>query len=543
MIQEMTSEEQIGQLFVVGFHGLTPSSEVADLIRNHHVGGIILFSRNVRNAGQLLALTSELQEIAREAGHRYPLLISIDQENGVVRRLRQGTTIFPGNMGLGAAGSERLAREIALATGRELHALGVNMNLAPVVDVNNNPANPVIGVRSFGEDPARVARLATAAVEGYREAGVISCLKHFPGHGDTATDSHVGLPVVSHSLERLEQVELLPFGVGIDAGADSVMVAHLYVPELMGEEMLPSSASSHIIRGLLRERMGFEGVVVSDDMEMGAILESVGTERAVVKALAAGTDLVFVSHLYERQQGSITAVRAALEGGGVSRELIAHAVERVVRLKARYLSWDGLPGRSVPDWVGGGEHHALARRAYESAVTLVRDDARRIPLRLGAGERVLVLYPRHESLTFAEEENRYPRGFVVESIAKRHAAVEGMPVSASPTEEEREQVSRKAVGASAVVMCTMNANLYPGQAELMRLLLRSGRSVIGIAVRNPYDLMAFPELGTYLATYEYTPPALEVAVRVLFGEIQPHGRLPVSLPGLYAPGAGIEGLK
>src|SRR2546426_6901506 len=214
----MTLEEQIGQLLMVGFWGSTPSQEIIDLIQRYHVGNILLFSRNVRNTRQVLELTQSLQTIAREAGQRYPLLIAIDQENGLVQRLGEAATIFPGNMALGAIGLEDIAYKVAKATGIELKALGINMNLAPVVDTNNNPANPVIGVGSFGEDPLLVARLGAAMVKGYQAAGILSCLKHFPGHGDTAVDSHLALPIIPYTFERLDALELVPFRSGMKAG-------------------------------------------------------------------------------------------------------------------------------------------------------------------------------------------------------------------------------------------------------------------------------------------------------------------------------------
>src|SRR5205807_255050 len=260
----MTLEEQIGQLLMVGFWGDRPSQEIIDLIQRHHIGNVLLFSRNIRDTRQVFELTRSLQTIAREAGQRYPLLVAIDQENGLVQRLGEAVTLFPGNMALGAIGSEQIAYDIALATGRELKALGINMNLAPVVDVNNNPANPVIGVRSFGEDPHRVARLSAATVKGYRAAGIITSLKHFPGHGDTAVDSHLALPIIPYTMERLEAVELVPFKSGIEAGADSVMIAHLYLPSLMQDEMVPSTVSPAVVTELLRKKLGFDGLIISD---------------------------------------------------------------------------------------------------------------------------------------------------------------------------------------------------------------------------------------------------------------------------------------
>lgn len=528
----MTLEEQIGQLLVVGFWGTTPSPEVIDLIRNYHIGGIILFSRNVQDAQQVLELTHRLQMIAIRARHRAPLLIAIDQENGMVQRLGRGTTLFPGNMALGAIGSEQVVYNVAQATGRELKALGINMNLAPVVDVNNNPANPVIGVRSFGEDPHQVARLAAAAVKGYRAAGVISDLKHFPGHGDTAVDSHLALPTISSTLEQLEAIELVPFKSGIEAGADSVMIAHISFPALTHQEALPATVSPALVRGLLREKLGFDGVIISDCMEMNAVAETIGTERAAVMALQAGVDLVLVSHTYARQLGSIEAIQLALQAGDLPPEVVHRAAERVLRLKDRFLSWDSLPAAPVPVWVGGPSHRHLRNQAYELSTTLVRNDDALLPLRLDQAENVLVISPRGEGYTRVED-RRYPHEFLARSIRRRHDRVSAMFTSPSLAALEREEILRVVGASDLIIMATLNAHLDQQQAELMRDLLQTGRHVIGIAVGNPYDLLVFPQLRSYLVTYEYTKPALAAAVRVLFGEIQPHGHLPVSLPGLH----------
>src|SRR3989440_1896901 len=371
----MTLEEQIGQLLMVGFWGSTPSLEIIDLIQRYHVGNVILFSRNIHETQQVLELTQKLQEIAKKAGQRYPLLIAIDHENGIVQRLGDMVTIFPGNMALGAIGSEEIAYKVAMATGNELKALGINMNLAPVVDVNNNPANPIIGVRSFGENPSLVARLGAAMVKGYRAAGILSCLKHFPGHGDTAIDSHLALPTIPYTLERLEALELLPFRSGIEAGAESVMIAHVSFPALTQQNMLPATVSPAIVRGLLREKLSFNGVILSDCMEMKAISETYGTERSAVMALQAGIDLVLVSHHYTRQRGSIEAIQVALQAHELSPRAVQQAAERVLRLKASYLSRNDIPpSTTVPDCIGCEAHLQLQDQAYELSTTLVRNE-------------------------------------------------------------------------------------------------------------------------------------------------------------------------
>lgn len=542
----MTLEEQIGQLLVVGFWGTSATPEIVDLIQNYHVGSIILFSRNVQDAQQVLELTHSLQLIAKAAGHRSPLLIAIDQENGMVQRLGQGTTQFPGNMALGATGSEQMTYDVAQATGRELKALGINMNLAPVVDVNNNSANPVIGVRSFGADPHQVARLGAAAVKGYRAGGVIATLKHFPGHGDTAVDSHLALPTIPYTLERLEEIELIPFRRGIEAGADSVMIAHISFPDLLDtsafytqQDVLPASVSPAVVRGLLREKLGFEGVIISDCLEMKAIADTIGTERGAVMALQAGIDLALVSHTYMRQRGSIEAIQSAVQTGELSPEVVHQAAERVLRLKDRFLSWDDLPTAPVPEWVGGTSQQQLRDRAYELSTTLVRNEVALLPLHLDPTERLLVISPQKEPFTQVEDRH-YPEEFLVKSIRQHHGNVSALFISPYLTSDEREEILRTAEASDVIVMATLNAHLERQQAELMQYLIQSGRPIIGIAVGNPYDLLAFPQLRSHLVTYEYTEPALAAVVHVLFGEIQPCGRLPVGLPGVYALDNGYQ---
>ncbi len=278
----MTLDEQIGRLFVVGFPDHDANPELLDLIQCERVGGVILFSRNVRDQAQTAALTHTLQSTARAAGHPAPLLVMIDQENGLVRRLGHDSTPFPGAMALGAIedaeASERIVEEVARATAQELLAHGVNMNLAPVMDVNNAPENPVIGVRSFGADPEVVGRLGVASMRGLQGAGVIATLKHFPGHGDTTVDSHLALPVVTAPPERLEAVELAPFRQGIAAGAECVMTAHVAFPALTGDATIPATLAPEALTDLLRERLGFAGVIMSDCLEMDAIAGTVGVE-------------------------------------------------------------------------------------------------------------------------------------------------------------------------------------------------------------------------------------------------------------------------
>lgn len=531
---DLTLEEQIGQLLMVGFPGTTPTPQLIRLIQQYHVGNIILFSRNVQSAQQLHELTASLQEIAREASQRYPLLIAIDQENGMVQRLGEDATIFPGNMALGAVGSEQSAYEVALAAGLELRALGVNLNLAPVVDVNNNPANPVIGVRSFGEDPQQVARLAGAQIRGYHDAGVATCIKHFPGHGDTATDSHLAMPTVPYEMKRLESVELVPFKSGIAASTDCVMTAHIYFPALMGATNLPATLSPAVIRHLLREQLGFQGVILTDCLEMNAVSETVGVGRGAVLAKQAGNDLILISHRYDRQLAGIEALKAAVQSGEIASEAIQEAAERVLALKRRLEERE--QRQSVTPTlaeVGSAAHRQLRDQIYERSTTLVRNEQNVLPLHLDAAQRLLLIYTHRDIWTQVEDKG-YPEAFLAESLRKRHASTDVIVLTERTAPADYERLYSAAREADALLMVTVNALHDPQQVQVMQDLIKIGRPLVGLAPYSPYDLLAFPELGTYVVTYEYTYPAIAAAVRVLFGEISPQGRLPVSLPGLYS---------
>jgi len=535
----MSLEEQIGQVLAIGFFEPMPTQETIDLIQKYHIGNIILFKRNIQDAHKVRELTHYVQRLALDAGHRQPLLIMIDQENGMVSRLGQHTTIFPGNMALGAIGSEEIAYEVALATGRELNALGINMNLAPDVDVNNNSANPVIGVRSFGEDPQLVARLGAAMVKGFHDAGVVSTIKHFPGHGDTAVDSHLALPTLPYSMERLDSLELIPFKHAIEAGADAVMTAHLYLPLLQQNEMpsmLPATLSYEIVTQLLRKQLGFQGVIISDCLEMRAVSDTVGVGTGTVKALQAGVDLVLISHHAALQREGIDAIHAALQNGTLTATRIQEAAERVLRLKARTISWDTSLASSQENLViiGNEVHQHLSDDAYARSTTLVRDVKQLLPLRLQPEQRLLLLFLQPAIFSGAvDKEITYEA--LIESVQQRHHNVDAMMLTAQTIQADAAANPKLSVAvdrADVIVVVTANANQDSNQGRIVQQLLHTGKPIIGIAAYNPYDLLAFPELGTYLVTYEYTQPALAAAARVLFGEMQAQGRLPVKVRGV-----------
>jgi len=359
----MNLVEQIGQLFMLGFDGTGVSPEWAELQARHKPGGMILFARNLEHPAQIIELTNGLQT----RSPHFPLLIAIDQEGGRVSRLPEGFTIFPPCGVIGACRSEELAYAAASVTAAELRAVGVNMNMAPVLDVHSNPENPVIGDRAYGTDPEIVAELGLAAVRGLQGKGVVACGKHFPGHGDTSTDSHKELPVVTAPVETLLERELPPFHYAILNGLASLMTAHVLYPALDAER--PATLSRTILTNLLREHWGFDGVVVTDDLEMHAISDHHGIGEAAVQAFLAGADILLICKDRNRAVDAMEAVQKAVEEGTIPRERLEASVHRIMRLKQTFLHSHLPADPSVAQLVVGCRtHQALLdtiRRTHE----------------------------------------------------------------------------------------------------------------------------------------------------------------------------------
>lgn len=357
-----------GQRVVIGFDGLAVSDDARALIRDYAVGHVILFARNVESPRQVADLVRELMDVARRAGHDSPLMVSVDQEGGRVARLKAPWTLWPPLRGLGRLGSEELARQMGAALARELLACGITLDFAPIVDVDTNPLNPIIGDRSFGADPALVGRLGAAMVRGLQETGVAACAKHFPGHGDTDKDSHLELPVVDTPPDRLEEVEFRPFRDAIAAGVATIMTAHVLAREL--DDAVPATLSRHVVHDLLRVKMKFDGVIVSDDLEMKAVANLHPPATLAVMAAQAGCDLLPVCSIHDAQVEAIEALVRGLESGELGEREFEDADRRVRALKERYLKgWPVPDPRVAEEAAGSGE--LLARRiAEESGVPI-----------------------------------------------------------------------------------------------------------------------------------------------------------------------------
>ncbi len=357
-----------GQLLAVGFEGQAASPDIKHLIRHYGVGGVVLFARNVDTPEQVAELVRELQECAQGAGHSLPLLVAVDQEGGRVARLRAPWTVWPAARALGRVGSEELAREQAELLAAELRACGITLDFAPVVDVDTNPRNPVIGDRSYGDDPELVGRLAAAFIAGMQAGRVAACAKHFPGHGDTATDSHHDLPTLDHSRSRLDDVELRPFRRAIEASVATLMVGHLLVPEW--DEAWPATLSEVLVGDLLRRQLGFSGVVVADDFDMRAVSARWEPAQFGARALEAGNDLLLACRDHDRQVALIESIVRAVEGEQVPWQRLEDAEQRVRALKQAYcLPYAHPDPRAARLAAGGARAHDLAQRiAFESGL-------------------------------------------------------------------------------------------------------------------------------------------------------------------------------
>ena len=445
-------------------------------------------------------------------------------------------TPLPGNMAIGATGSEELARRAGEVLGREMAAVGVNVNYAPCVDVNINPKNPVVGARSFGEEAGEVARLAAAMVQGIQSQGVAATAKHFPGHGDTESNSHHGRASTPHGLERLREVEFPPFRSSIRAGVKLIMSAHLALPAVDGAEAPPATLSANIMQNLLRKELGYQGVIVTDAMDMQAIQQGAALGGEAVRAAEAGADLLLVTSSPLDQARIHAALMEAAEDGSLKREGLEASTWRVRELKAWLSDASELPDLSM---IRSAQHMATADAIAEGSITLVRDANRTLPVQLGADQRIAVVLPKPVDLTPADTSS-YLLPDLAGALRQYHPNVDAFMTPFAPQAADIAALMQSLSGYDLIVAGTLNAFDQPGQAQMVKAALRLGKPVIVLALRLPYDLAAFPEAPTYICTYSLLDPSLRAAAKCLFGKAEFQGRLPVSIPGLYRTGFRFE---
>ena len=506
----MSLPEKVGQLFVSAVPGMTAAEGGADLVRRYHLGGVIYFGANLRDAAQVARLSNGLQRAAMAQAPAVPLTIGTDQEGGLVSRLDGILATFPSQLAAGATRDPALVEEAERATGRQLRAVGINLDYAPVADVNVAPANPVIGTRSFGSQPALVAAMTQAAIAGFHAAGVASAAKHFPGHGDTNVDSHTGLPVIRHSLRQWREIDAPPFEAAIRAGADMIMSAHIAVPALDGSADA-ATLSPEIITGVLRVSLGYQGVVTTDSLQMAGVRQRYSDAQIAVRAIQAGCDQLLMP---QRLQTAYDAVLGAIRAGEISMARLDESVRRILTLKLDrgLFTSPYVDSSAAARQVDTAADRSVAARVADRSVTLLRNAGRVLPLHRGA--RVYVTGTGAAPLAAALE---------------RAGAV----------------IAGSARGANAIVAATTDAIRDPVQQAAVHCLLAGYAPVIVVATGKPYDLGLFPTAAAAAAAYSGTAVSMTAVAGVLMGAVRPSGLLPVAVPAsnrktAYPFGAGLQ---
>jgi beta-N-acetylhexosaminidase len=539
-MEKMTLEEKIGQLIACRYTGrfVNQDSEYVNklktLIVEQKIGGLILFAGDVYETAHL---TNILQERAK-----IPLLIASDLERGLGNQI-DGATLFPPVMSLGAADSEELAYLMGKITALEARAIGIHMTYAPVVDVNINPDNPIINVRSFGEDPEQVSRLAVPFIKGCQENGLIATAKHFPGHGDTSEDSHTVLPTVKGDRARLDKVEIYPFKIAVESGIQAIMAAHLSLPALDPAPNVPSSLSKPILTDLLRNELGFDGIIVTDAMGMGGVTTLYEPEEAALMAIKAGIDMIL---LPPKPKEVIDALVQAVRSGEISEERINSSVKRILEAKARLgLYKQKLVDLKMLDFkIAPRAHLKQADLTFESAITLVKNEDAVVPLSK-KNQRLAVL-------ALSSDPGGYFAGRTfVQEIKEKNPHVFEFYAEATTGQDTLDAALKKASEADVLIFALFSrlradkgsVDLEMNHVHLIREAAKLSKGVIVISFGSPYFLRHFPEVDAYICAYRYADEAQVAAAKALFGEIDIQGKLPVTIPDLFPIGHGLIVLK
>ena len=501
---------------MTGFPGTEMSEEFRQAVRDYKIGNVILFKENVRDCSQLKQLCRDIQDFVRqETGHS--AFIAIDQEGGTVTRLQADGVNIPGAMALGATGNPENAYQMGKLIGRELRHLGPNFNFAPSVDVNCNPRNPVIGARSYGDDPASVGRFGARAIQGFLEGGVLATAKHFPGHGDTDLDSHLALPCVDKSMEQLEQMELIPFRAAVEAGVPAVMTSHILYPQIEPDN-IPATMSRRIMTGILREKLGFQGIIVSDCMEMAAIRANYGVSEGTLAAFKAGVDLVEITHHPVWCCDAAQRILDAAEKGELNMDEFEASVQRILDAKKKWI--DDMEPCGF-DFAAAAEE---SRRMLEQTITQVAAPAADFhfsenPLCIGCEAY------RTSLVGNVDEEKGNPFGIAAAEVLHGTCA----DMTRNPSQEEIDCLVARAREHGSAVVGAFNTIANPGQMALIRALAENKIPTAVVGLRTPYDLQDLPEGVWAFVVYENSRESIRAAAKVLAGELVPAGKLPVKL--------------
>lgn len=507
--------ERVGQLMMAGFEGLQPPPHILAWLASGRIGGVYLFARNIQSPAQVKRLIADCRAAAKQ-----PILVGIDQEGGLVARLRDGFSESPGAMALGASGDRRLAEDIAFMLGREMAALGINWNFAPVADIAHQRDNPSVGTRAVGRDPRLVSDIVEAQTRGFQRAAVAATVKHFPGLGKTVIDTHDAPAKVTGSLAYLYEEDLLPFRAAIAAGVGCVMLTHVIYEELDSE--LPATLSPRIVDGLLRKELGFDGAVCTDCMEMKAMTDAFGAGESAVMALQAGVDLVLFSHSRETQEEAYDAVLRAARSGRLTEERIDLSVSRVQALKRRSAIHNAPP----LEIVGCEAHRSLARDAARAGTVMFTRGSAVSPK--AASKQIVLIEFSSQSSPDAGTTDCQSRFASLLSMRIPRIACHLV----DPEEDfdvNVRSLGDKLRGAETVILVTRNAHMQPAQRRLAQFACDSARQTILVCARNPYDAGMIQGANSILCTNGDSSPSLEAAIDAICGDYCPNGKLTVEI--------------
>lgn len=535
-LNKMSVEEKVAQMVCCRFSGhfynrqSCTVEKLERLVEEQKIGGLIMFSGEVYGAAHLINKLQQKAEV--------PLLIASDLERGLGNQIG-GATLFPPLMSIGATGSEELAYQMGRITAVEARAVGIHLTYAPVVDVNINPQNPIINTRSFGEDPEQVARLASAFIRGCQENGLMATAKHFPGHGDTDVDSHSELPVVEAGIDRLSKVELIPFEKAIQAGVQAVMTAHIYIPALDSKPNRPATLSPVIITGLLRKKLGFKGLIVTDAMGMGGVTTLYSPEEAALKAVKAGVDCLLLPPEPEKV---IHTLVSNVKTGKISESRIDSSVRRILTAKAKLrLHQKRLVDIEALDRIVASEDHIQqAEKTFQASVTLVKNKGALLPLSCE--------HKKISVFSLSSDKGDFFGGKTfIEEVKERCSEVHEFYADALTGDEFIEEAVEESSDADLRIILLFSS-LRAGKGsvgvnerhiKLINELVEDEIPLLVISFGSPYSLKHFPEVDGYVCAYRRASVAQKAAVKAVLGEIGFQGRLPVSIPGLYPRGHGI----
>lgn len=529
ILKTLSLEQKVGQMFIVGFSGTTIPTSLVQAINDHYFGNFIYFASNLSNPQTIASMSTQIQETVVNAT-TIPGFISADQEGGMVARLTTGGTHFIGNMALGAIGDDTLAYEVGQMVGKELRHYGINLNLAPVLDVNNNPANPIIGVRSYSDNPVMVSDFGIAMIQGMRNSNVLATAKHFPGHGDTHIDSHYGLPTIPYDLSRLYDIELYPYIQAIEEGLDAIMTAHILFSAI--DNIYPATLSYKVITELLREALGYQGIVMTDAMNMDAIRNHFGNVEASILAIQAGVDILTYT---ESTSASIQAYRGvldAVENGIISEARIDESVMRILNQKIKYgLFNEYLPSNtlSTDDFLN---HKTFNNDLAKQSLTLAKGefsgfDANKSTLIISTINSRYAMLPGF-AINASQNSLAYIASIKLE--AQGFTNVHYQTISTSISSTQIQNITELAKDYEQVVIAFENATVSQGQ--LTTTLFADNPSLVVVALRNPYDILRFPEVETYICVYGYLDATVYAIIDYLSGGFNATGVLPVIVNGI-----------